>query len=194
MACTKAQIWGYSQTVSWIASEHAGGVNVDNVTSRTGNLPRPFSTSWLFLILLMTAMIVHICWNRRNDSRGHLDMHNCNLSQSMLSTAHKCLLIDPFALILVVCCCRAEGGCSEPYLSADLALVRCYTCNRMGHLCCKEGPQEPPEPSCHNCGDAGHMAVDCRMTKPQKASLSVLSCMQSHAQPSSSAGSCMAIC
>lgn len=84
-------------------------------------------------------------------------------------------------------CCRAEGGCSEPYLSADLALVRCYTCNRMGHLCCKEGPQEPPEPSCHNCGDAGHMAVDCRMDKPQKASLSVLSCMQSQAQPSSSA-------
>ena len=84
-------------------------------------------------------------------------------------------------------CCRAEGGCSEPYLSADLALVRCYTCNRMGHLCCKEGPQEPPEPSCHNCGDAGHMAVDCRMDKPQKASLSVMPRMQSHGQPSSSA-------
>ncbi|DBA75548.1 TPA: hypothetical protein ACH3X2_009108 [Trebouxia sp. C0005] len=66
---------------------------------------------------------------------------------------------------------RAEGGCSEPYLSADLALVRCYTCNRMGHLCCKEGPQEPPEPSCHNCGDAGHTAVDCRMTKPQKVNM-----------------------
>ena len=31
------------------------------------------------------------------------------------------------------------------------------------------------------------MAVDCRMDKPQKASLSVLSCMHSQAQPSSSA-------
>lgn len=62
--------------------------------------------------------------------------------------------------------CRAEGACTEDYYEADLALVRCYTCNRMGHLCCKGAPQEPPELSCHNCGDAGHLAVDCTSFRP----------------------------
>ena len=127
-----------------------------------------------------------------HNKQGHPDIYNCRPCQkhALYASAFWFIL---FTTIQVVCCCRAEGGCSEPYLSADLALVRCYTCNRMGHLCCKEGPQEPPEPSCHNCGDAGHMAVDCRMTKPQKVSLSVLSCMHSHAHPSSPAPSCMAL-
>lgn len=66
--------------------------------------------------------------------------------------------------------CRAEGACTEDYYEADLALVRCYTCNRMGHLCCKGAPQDPPDPSCHNCGEAGHLAVDCSSFRPPQAS------------------------
>ena len=68
-----------------------------------------------------------------------------------------------------LCASRAEGGCTESYSRADLALVRCYICNRMGHLCCAKGPQEAPQPSCHNCGDAGHRASDCHIAKPTQA-------------------------
>ncbi|KAL3156015.1 hypothetical protein ABBQ32_013003 [Trebouxia sp. C0010 RCD-2024] len=66
---------------------------------------------------------------------------------------------------------RAEGACTEDYYEADLALVRCYTCNRMGHLCCKGAPQDPPDPSCHNCGEAGHLAVDCSSFKPPQVAM-----------------------
>lgn len=62
--------------------------------------------------------------------------------------------------------CRAEGACSEKYLEQDLTLVRCYVCNRMGHLCCAEAPQDLAEPSCYNCGEEGHLGSDCWHDKP----------------------------
>lgn len=67
--------------------------------------------------------------------------------------------------------CRAEGACTERYLDKDLTLVRCYVCNRMGHLCCTEAPQDPVQPSCYNCGDEGHLGTDCWRDKPNQASL-----------------------
>jgi hypothetical protein len=45
---------------------------------------------------------------------------------------------DPAA---VVVCCRSEGGCSKDYLESDMQRVRCYVCQKLGHLCCKPAPQ-----------------------------------------------------
>ncbi len=59
---------------------------------------------------------------------------------------------------------RAEGGCQFPYARGDLAQALCLVCGARGHLCCgdEERPQLPhARPSCANCGEGGHTAVDC---------------------------------
>ena len=68
--------------------------------------------------------------------------------------------------IVVISCCRAEGGCTNEYDSEDLQYVRCYVCNQWGHVCCKGAPTEAPVLSCHNCGEQGHLAEECWMTRP----------------------------
>ena len=44
--------------------------------------------------------------------------------------------------------------------------MRCYVCNQWGHVCCKGAPTEAPVLSCHNCGEQGHLAQECWMTRP----------------------------
>lgn len=69
---------GYSQIVFWTASEHAGGIDVDNATSRTCRFLHLVAPHVLLLFFLMNALIVYICWNRLNDKQGHLNIQNCN--------------------------------------------------------------------------------------------------------------------
>lgn len=88
---------------------------------------------------------------------------------------------------------RAEGGCQFPYARSDLAQAICLVCGARGHLCCgdEERPQLPhARPSCANCGEGGHTAVDCYRVRAHGAACvarSILGCQGSvSAQPTCS--------
>lgn len=61
---------------------------------------------------------------------------------------------------------RAAGGCTNKYLRADLALIRCYVCCSYGHLTCKQTPTSVPVKSCYNCGDSKHTGPECGREVP----------------------------
>lgn len=61
---------------------------------------------------------------------------------------------------------RARGGCVGQYSAADLSMVRCFVCCRLGHLCCQDAPTTFWRPTCHNCGDAGHVGSECSRPVP----------------------------
>eukprot|EP00208_Stichococcus_sp_RCC1054_P000641 CAMPEP_0206147334 /NCGR_PEP_ID=MMETSP1473-20131121/33139_1 /ASSEMBLY_ACC=CAM_ASM_001109 /TAXON_ID=1461547 /ORGANISM="Stichococcus sp, Strain RCC1054" /LENGTH=644 /DNA_ID=CAMNT_0053544227 /DNA_START=61 /DNA_END=1991 /DNA_ORIENTATION=- len=61
---------------------------------------------------------------------------------------------------------RAAGGCTGRYSKSDLARTRCYICGHLGHPCCEDVPTTSWRPSCHNCGEGGHVGGDCKRHVP----------------------------
>lgn len=79
---------------------------------------------------------------------------------------------------------RAGGGCTGKYSKADLTMVRCYVCCRPGHLCCQDAPTMSWRPTCHNCGEAGHVGSECTRPVPP----AVRNERNPHHKPNSMAG------
>jgi hypothetical protein len=58
---------------------------------------------------------------------------------------------------------RAEGHCNQRYSDDDLRMVTCMSCGHVGHANCKGLASTDAIPSCYNCGDKGHIGVECKV-------------------------------
>lgn len=70
----------------------------------------------------------------------------------------------------IICLRCGDSGhdmwwCESDYSPDDLKEIRCYMCNRFGHLCCVDLPDiAESQVSCYNCGKSGHLGSGCTMS------------------------------
>lgn len=110
----------------------------------------------------------YICGGFEHNPKHCKQERNGSLNNSIGRLAKGCLEKDLMNVEDDKLCLRCGNSghemfsCSNDYSPDDLKVIRCYICNKLGHLCCAEYTNERSgRVSCYKCGRSGHLGPVC---------------------------------